>query len=97
MLIEHLGVVADQLFAGVGVEAATDGIDRLGDVLSGTVTRSLEQHVLNKVRQAAGFRGLDAGTRSHPNAQGDGTDVRHTLRNDADAIREFRALDATLL
>ncbi len=52
MLVEHLGVEADQLLGGEGVQIAADGIDRARDVFGGTARGALEQHVLDEMRDA---------------------------------------------
>ena len=52
MLVEHLGVEADQFLGGEGVQIAADGIDRARDIFGRAVGGALEEHVLDEVRDA---------------------------------------------
>ena len=67
VFVEHLGVEANHLFGGEGVEIAADRIDRTRDVFGRPVGRAFEEHVLDEVREAVFFGGFAAGTARNPN------------------------------
>ncbi len=56
MLVEDLDVVARVFLGGERVELSADRIDRLRDVFGRPARRSLEEHVLDEVRDAARAR-----------------------------------------
>ena len=60
VLVEHLDVEADGLFAGKGVEVSADRVDLAGELLGGTRGRALEHHVLDEVGDTVDFRGFVA-------------------------------------
>src|SRR5271163_2659020 len=95
MLIENLGVVANQLLACEGVESSTDGVNRPGDVLRAAVCGSFEQHVLNEMGQAIFGATLNARASSNPNAERNGAKIRHCFAYDAHTIRQGRSFNLT--
>ena len=52
VLVENLGIEADQFLGGEGVEIAADGIHRAGNVFGRALGGALKEHVLDKVRDA---------------------------------------------
>ncbi len=52
MLVEHFHVEADTFLGGECVHVAADGVDLAGDLFRSAVLRSLEQHVLDEMRNA---------------------------------------------
>jgi hypothetical protein len=71
MFGEDVQVEAGVLAPGEGVEVTADGIDFPGKDGSGPGRGALEEQVLNEVGTPAERRGLRAGTRSDPDAEGD--------------------------
>jgi len=88
VFVEDLDVETDGLFAGEGVEIATDGVDFAGEVLGGAGGGALEDHVLDEVRDAVGGGGLVAGAAVDPDTHGDGAEVGHALGEDQEAVGE---------
>ena len=93
ILVEHLDVEADGLFAGEGVEVAADGVDLAGELLGGARGGALEDHVLDEVGDAVEVGGLVAGAGVDPDAHGDGADVGHGLGEDEQAVGQAGAAD----
>ncbi len=93
VLIEDLGIEADLLFGGEGIEHAPDGVHFTGNVFGRASLRALEDHVFHEVGKAVLFGDFAAGTVADPNAYGDGTDVRHQLGDDHQAIGQNVLLD----
>ncbi len=52
VLLQHRGVIGRDLAAGIGVQAAADILDLLGDGAGRARARALEGHVLQHVRHA---------------------------------------------
>ena len=52
-LVQHLHVIAGALLVRKGIGLPAERVDRNGDVLRGALFRALEDHVLDKVRDAA--------------------------------------------
>ena len=68
VLVQHLGVEADHLLGREGVQVASDGVHRAGDVLRRAAGGPLEYHVLDEVRDAVLFGRLLAASGAHPDA-----------------------------
>ena len=88
VLVEHLDVVARVLLGRKRVELPADRVDGLRDVLGAARLGALEEHVLDKVRDAAALGGLVAGPARQPDADADRADLRHPLGEDAEAVVE---------
>ena len=88
VLVEHLDVVARVFLGRERVELAADGIDRLSNVLGGAAARSLEEHVLDEVRDAATLGRFVTRPARQPDADADRTDLRHRLGEDAKPVIE---------
>ena len=86
VLVENFGVEADLLFGSKSVEHAADGIHFAGDGFGRAALRTLENHVLDEVRETVFLGDFAAGTVANPNADGDGTDVGHGLREDHETV-----------
>src|SRR5207245_10047746 len=86
MLVEDLDVVARVLFRGERVELAADRVDRLRDVFSRSRRRALEEHVLDKVRDAAALGGFVPRPARQPYTNADGTDLCPPLGENAEAV-----------
>ena len=96
MLVEHLDVVARVLLRRERVHLTADRVDRLRDVLGAAGGRPLEEHVLDKVGDAALLLRLVARAAREPDADADGAHVRHPLRKETETIREHVADDRWL-
>jgi hypothetical protein len=86
MLIEDFYVVANQFLGGEGIETASDGVNRAGDLFGGSILGALEHHVLNEVGDAEFMRLLLAGSGADPNTYGDAPNVPHTFGDHTDPI-----------
>ncbi len=96
MLVEHLQVIAGVFLRREGVDLSADRIDLLGDLLGVARRRALEEHVLDEVRDAGGFRGLVTRTARQPDADGDRADVRHPLGGETDTVGKHGATNVGL-
>ena len=96
VLVEHLHVIAGVLLRGEGVDLAANGVHLLGDAFSGAASRALEQHVLDEVRDARMRLGLVPRATSQPDADADGTHVRHSLGDETDTVGEYVAANTGL-
>jgi hypothetical protein len=94
MLVEHLDVETDTLLRGEGIHVAANRIHLAGDRLGGTRFRSLEHHVLDKVRDAVKFRLLIARARLQPDTDRNGTNVRHLFGDNGQAVGEDLSTNA---
>ena len=88
--IERVRVEGRVLLGGEGVDVAADRVDRLGDVLGGPGRGSLEQEVLEEVRDARLCVRLVTRSGADPEPERDRPDRRHRLGHDADARVELR-------
>jgi hypothetical protein len=82
---------ADGLLAGEGVEIAADGVHFAGNVLRRAGLGALEEHVLDKVRDAVDLRGLIARAGFDPDAHGDRAQMLHAFGEDDEAVGEHGA------
>ena len=81
------------LARGVGVEAAADPLDLLGDGAGGPAGRALERHVLEHVGHAVDFGRLVARADIDPDAERGRLQAGHVLADDAQAVGEGGDLD----
>ena len=88
MLVEHLGVEADQLLGRKGVQIAAHRVDRAGNIFGGAVSGALKQHVLDKMRDAVLFGVFAPRAGADPEAYGDGAHVGHGFGDHPHAIRQ---------
>ena len=93
VLLQHRGVVGGDLAAGIGVEAAADILDLLGDGACRAGPGALEGHVLQHVRHAVELGGLVPRTAGDPDAERRRLDLRHLVDRDAQAVRQGGDLD----
>src|SRR5215469_3655734 len=93
LLVEDLDVEADHLFAGESVEISADGVDFSGDLLCRARGCSLEDHVLDEMRDTIDLRGFIAGAGSDPCSHGDTAKVRHALGEDRESVGKDRLSD----
>ena len=91
MLGQRLHVEADGLLAGEGVQVAADRIHLAGDVLRRARARALEEHMLDKVRDAVGLRRLAARAAFDPHSHGHRTHILHALGQHDQAVRQYGA------
>ena len=96
VLGQRLYVEADGLFAGKGVQVPADRIHFAGDVLGRTGARALENHVLDKVGDSVGLRGLATRTGLDPHPHRDRAEVFHPLGQNDQAIRQYGAAKISL-
>ena len=90
MLVQNLGIEADQLLGGEGVQVAANRVHRPRDLFRGAAGGSLEQHVFDEVRQAVLLADFPAGAAADPDADRDRSHVGHRLGNHADPVRKGR-------
>ena len=77
------------LARGRGVELGAHRVERLRDRLRVEAARALEEQVLDEVRDARAVGALVAGADVDPEAERDGADAAHPLRDDALAAVEL--------
>ena len=75
-----------RLLGGEGVEVAANRVRGAGDLLGAAVLRALEEHVLDKMRDAVFLGPLLTRARAQPDADGNGTDRRHRLGEDREPV-----------
>src|SRR5262249_9248021 len=78
------------LHAGGGVEVAAHCLDLLGDLPGIAPGRTLEGHVLQKVRDAVLVRALVAAAATSPDAERGGLQMRHGVGHDHETGRKTR-------
>jgi hypothetical protein len=93
VLVEHFDVIAGVFLGGEGIHLAADGVDGLGDVLRAAGGGALEEHVLDKMRDAALFLRLMTRPTGEPDADAHRPHVRHPLRQDAEPVGQDVAND----
>src|ERR1035441_7440031 len=96
MLVENLGVEADQFLGREGVEISADGIHRSRDVFRATRLRALEEHVLNEVGQAILLLRLTSRSGVDPEPNRHGSDMRHPFCNDTETVGKNGRFDIAL-
>ncbi len=77
--VDHLGVVARRLFVGERVEISANAVHGLRNLSRASTLRSLEEHVLDEVRNAAPIACLHGGTDVCPDADRRRPNGRHRL------------------
>src|SRR5271155_393193 len=93
MLVQNLDVEANALLGGKGVHVSTDGVDLSRNVLGGSMLGSLENHVLDEMRDAIPLRILIARSGLDPNTNRGRTDMLHLLGDYGQAVGQQFALD----
>ena len=91
MVVENLGVEADQFLRSEGVQVATDGIDGAGDLLRATRERALEEHVLDEMADAVLVWSLAARAARDPDAGGHRSHVGHRFGDNANSVGQQRS------
>ena len=79
ILIQYFDVEADVLLASECVQVPADGVHLARKLTCVARRRSLEDHVLDEVRDAVQLQRLVARAGANPHAHGDGADVRDAL------------------
>ncbi len=92
MFIQHFNVEADGFLAGEGVHVAADGIHLARNVFGGAVAGALEDHVLDKVRDAVDQRVFVPRAGLDPDAHRHRADVVHLFGEDGEAVGQDLAL-----
>ena len=92
MFIQDAGIEADHFLGGEGVEHAADAVHFAGDIFRGAPRGSLEDHVLDEMRNAVDAGRLAARTGTQPDSHGNGMDVFHRLGDDDEAVRKHMLL-----
>src|SRR5579864_8086072 len=95
MLVEDARVETDHFFRSESIEHAAHAIHFASNVLGSPAAGALENHVLDKVRNAIEVGGFAAGAAANPNADGNGTNVRHRLGHNDETVGEDGLLDCT--
>ena len=88
VLVQDLDVVAGVFLGRKSVELAAYRVDLLGYVLGCPRGGALEQHVLDKMRDAALFRCFMPGAAGQPDADTDRPHLSHPLGQDPKAVIE---------
>ena len=88
VLVEHFHVVAGVFLGGEGVELPADRVDRLRDVLGRARGRALEQHVLDKMSDAALLVRLVPRTARQPHTEADRPHVAHRFSDETNPVVE---------
>ena len=86
VLIEHLDVVARVFLGRERVELAADGIDGLRNIFGRSCGRALEQHVLDKMSDAAVFVALVPRAARQPHTQADRAHVAHRFSDETNPV-----------
>ena len=89
VFVQHLGIEADHLFRGEGVEHPADRVHLPRNLLGGAPRGALEDHVLDEMRDAVQGRRLAARTGAHPDADGHRAHVRHVLGHQHQPVRQL--------
>src|SRR5215469_18085729 len=93
MLIQDLNVEADGLLAGEGIHVSANRVHLARNRLRRTCSRALEHHVFGEVRDAVEFRGFIARSAFHPDADGDGANVRHLFAQDDQFVGQHETVN----
>src|SRR5207247_10388472 len=88
VLIQNLDVVAGVFLRRKRIELAADGIHSLRDVFRGARVGALEQHVLDKMRDAAVFFRFVTRPAREPHAQADRAYVAHRFSHETNPVVE---------
>ena len=88
VLVEHAHVEAGLLLGRERIHLSAHRIDRPGDVLRRPGLRALEDEMLDQMRDSAAALRLHARAGVDPDTDRHRTDMRHHLRDDADAVRQ---------
>ena len=88
MLIKDLDVEADALLGCECIHVAANRVDLTGYVLGRAAGRSLEQHVLDKMRDAVALGFLMTRTSLYPDSNRRGTDLLHLFGQDREPVRQ---------
>ena len=97
MIVDDLGVVADQLLGGERVKVSTCRVDDSGNVFGGTAFRAFEDHVLDEMRDAVVFDSLAPRASAYPDAKADAANMRHWFGDHTEAVRQNRAVNIALI
>ena len=90
VLVEHLRVEAGHFLGREGVEHPAHRVHRLRDFFGRALLGALEDHVLDEMRDPVALGRFAARSRAQPDAHRNRTHVRHLLRDDHEAVRQFR-------
>jgi hypothetical protein len=96
MLVEDFDVVARVFLGGKRVHLAANGIDCLSDVFGAARRGALEQHVLDKMGDAALFERFVTRPAREPHTDAHRSDVRHPLGQEAETVGKHVANDRCL-
>ncbi len=93
VLVEDLDVVARVLLGGEGVQVAAQAVHFLRNVLSRPAAGALEEHVLDKVGDAAVLKRLVSRASGQPDTDTNRPHVIHRLGDETDTVVEDLADD----
>ena len=88
MLVENLDVETDALLGRKRVQIPTNRVHLPRNGFRGAVLRSFKNHVFDEMRETVDFRFFVPGAGLDPDADGNGPDVLHLLRDDGQAVRK---------
>ena len=92
VLVEEARVQVRRLLAGGGVDRGPEPVEALGDLDRRVAGGSLEQQVLEEMRDPGLGRGLVAGAGAHPEPERHGPDRGNLLGHDPDARAQLGEL-----
>ena len=91
-----LRVIAGRFFIGKRVEIAADAVHRFGDIARAAPRRSLEEHVLDEMRDAAPLVRFDRRSDVGPNADGCGANAGMRFGDYPNAVGQYVVFRYTL-
>jgi len=86
VVFQNTHIIGGHLAAGVGIDIATDVLDRLGDLQGRPRLGALERHVFEKVRDPVLFQPLVPPPGTHPYPDGCRFHGGHVFSDDAEAV-----------
>src|SRR5260221_2312039 len=97
MIVQHFNAETDAFFRGEGVDVAADGIYLPGNFLSRAVRGSLENHVLDEMRDPVPLLVFVARPGFYPDPDTNRADVLHLLSDNHKPVGEHFASDVPVL
>jgi hypothetical protein len=93
VIVNYLGVIADEFFGSVSVQVPPGCVNLFGDLLGCTLLAALKEHVFDKMRDAIEVRTLLTGARPDPHPQAHRADMGHELGDNPDSVWKCCARD----
>jgi hypothetical protein len=86
VVVQNQGLITRILTSRIGVERATQGLERKSDFAGTSPFGSLEDEMLEEVTYTAELLRLMGGTLPHPDTHGRRPHTGNTLRNNTNAV-----------